>query len=775
MPVLVWKHGDGRLEVDESAMGMYLSKAAPGRVRVVGVLNGDASVDATFDATKEHQLLLHTMSPALPTLEGEENDKNALLWLHIEEGSNVAILSAKNEHLGRLLLVLLSSVLVYSQDAELNFDKLRWITELPTQLKIRSNQDEAGVMKDLASVLPRFVWVARNSKVKWLANPGSATKKTPMEYFDGLFTPENGFSEAVMQSNAFKTYFTTFFAARDCLMISRPLEASAGIELAYDLSRDVLRPDYVAAADKLFSRYLSVDAGEDLVPAKHVAGNTLVPAQFRILVAYYVDAFNAHQLPIIQNASTKMLQATCEQGFARAMEQYTHTFTSLLPAVADEATIPSSRILIMAHLQGLRAASIEVYSLSQQIPATNAAAQALLQEQLKQLHANLEASYADATAASADISRETCEALISTLHPLSLTETTAELAQRSREDFSDGLQATLLGFKSDLQHALAKYKAGATARNHQGSSSSAYDPEAGLGAAMYPTLQSYLTDHILGSVVEWGKEVLGLFEKHMAAAAEEKAELEQELAELTAADRLTDTTDRRKEFERELAARTEELSTLKSTLTAELEDKRMDLERLLLDLKGVTSKHEARVASTEKEIERIKAKTLKVEEQAQLEQQKRDALMQGAAMEILNLESNLHNEAKTLYNEQRQALAKVAELERSLNGKKTAHLQSLFALETGCTRTIEELRAAHKKDMADLKTQAKQDIFMLKKAYDSKKGVVQHQLDEVNVLIKQCEDQLAMLEPKLNLDGPVPRLTTAHGTRSTQDEMCKQS
>ncbi|EQC28538.1 hypothetical protein SDRG_13616 [Saprolegnia diclina VS20] len=777
MQVLVWKHADERLEVDDGAMDVYLAHAAAGRVRVVGLMNGDAPADATFAATKEHQLLLHTMAPSLPTLDAGDDEKQPLLWMHAEEASNVVVLASKNEHLGRLLLVLLSSVLLYSQDSELSFDKLRWIADLPTLFKLRSNQDEAGVMKDLASVLPRFVWVARNSKVKWLANPGSATKKTPMEYFDGLFALESGFSEGVMQSNAFKTYFTTFFPTRDCMMISRAVEANAGIELAYDLSRDVLRSDYVAAADKVHSRYLSGDAGEDTVPAKHVAGNAITPAQFRILVEYFVESLNTNQLPILQHAATKMLRVTCEQGIARATEQYTRTFASLVPLAAeDSATIPSSRLLLLAHLQSLRAASVEVYTLSQQIPVTNAAAQTLLQDQIATLHAALDAAYAEARASALELSQEACTTLLATLHPLSLTETTAELAQRPRDEFPDGLQATLLGFKSNLQRALAEYKAGATARNHQGSSNSAYDPEAGLGVAMYPSLQVYLSDHILGSVVEWGKQVLGLFEKHMATANEEKVALEQELAELTAADALTDTSDRRKEFERELSARTDELSSLKSTLTAELEDKRMDLERLLLDLQGVTSKHEARVASTEREIERIKAKTLKIEEQALLERQKRETLVHGAAMDILNIETSLHSQQKSLYSEQRSALAKVAELERSLNTKKTAHLQSLFDLETGCARQMEDTKAAHKKDMADLKTQAKQDIFMLKKAYDSKKSVVQHQLDEVNVLVKQCEDQLALLEPKLNLDGPVPRLNTAQGNpRSTQDEMCKQS
>ncbi|KDO33010.1 hypothetical protein SPRG_01826 [Saprolegnia parasitica CBS 223.65] len=769
MQVLVWKHADEHLEVDDGAMDVYLTHAAAGRVRVVGLMNGDAPADATFASTKEHQLLLHTMSPSLPTLDAGDDEKKSLLWMHAEEASNVIVLASKNEHLGRLLLVLLSSVLLYSQDSELSFEKLRWIADLPTQFKLRSNQDEAGVMKDLASVLPRFVWVARNSKVKWLANPGSATKKTPTEYFDGLFALESGFSEAVMQSNAFKTYFTTFFPTRDCMMISRAVEASAGIELTYDLSRDVLRPDYVVAADKVHSRYLSGEAGEDTLPAKQVAGNAITPAQFRILVEYFVESLNTHQLPILQHAATKMLRVTCEQGIARAAEQYTQTFASLVPLASEEsATIPSSRLLLWP--------TLGVYTLSQQIPVTNAAAQTLLQGQITTLLATLDAAYAKALASATELSQETCTALLATLHPLSLTETTTELAQRPRDEFPDGLQATLLGFKSNLQRALAEYKAGATARNHQGSSSSAYDPEAGLGVAMYPSLQVYLSDHILGSVVEWGKQVLGLFEKHMAAANEEKATLEQELAELTAADALTDTSDRRKEFERELSARTEELSSLKSTLTAELEDKRMDLERLLLDLQGVTSKHEARVASTEREIERIKAKTLRIEEQALLERQKREALVHGAAMDILNIETSLHSQQKSLYSEQRSALAKVAELERSLNAKKTAHLQSLFDLETGCARQMEETKAAHKKDMADLKTQAKQDIFMLKKAYDSKKSVVQHQLDEVNVLVKQCEDQLALLEPKLNLDGPVPRLNTAQGNpRSTQDEMCKQS
>ncbi|OQS03889.1 hypothetical protein THRCLA_03826 [Thraustotheca clavata] len=777
MRVLIWKDENG-LVVDENAVQEYGFHASMSHVRVVGVLNGDGPADVSVSPFKEHQLMLHTMNSNLVAMEMENHGKKAVLWMHLEEDSNVVVLAANNEKQGRLLLLLLSSVLLYSQDSELNFDKLRWITELPTQLKIRSNQDEAGVLKDLPNILPKFVWVARNSKVKWLAIPGSPTKKTPIEYFDGLFAPESGFSEAVMQSNAFKTYFTTFFGQRDCMMLSRAIEANSGIELTYNTSRDVLRPDYVAAVDKVYSRYVSSNAGEDTVPAKQVAGNTIGPTQFRILLNYYVDTLNEQQIPIIQHASTRMLQVTCEEGISKAVEKYTETFKTIVPPATDSPTaaIPSSRVLLMAHLQSLHAASIEVYNLSQQIPSTNNAAQTMLKDQIQAMQAKLEAAYTEASSCNAELSRETCEALLGTLKPLSLTETTEQLSKRPHEEFPDGLQATLLGFKSNLQTSLAEYKAGSTARNRQGSSNSAYDPEAGLGCAMYSSLQVYLSEHILGSVVEWGKQVLDIFEKHMAAAMEEKSALEEELAELTAADAASysNTSDRRKEFEQELSSRTEQLSSLKSTMTAELEDKRMELERLLLDLKGVTSKHEARVASAEKEIDRIKNKTLVVEEQAMLERQKREALVQGAATEILNLESNFHNEQKNLYSEQRQALGKVAELERALNSKKTSHLQSLFDLETTCTKKMEEMKLSHKKDIQDLKVQAKQDIFMLKKAYDSKKSVVQRQLDEVNVLVKQCEDQLALLEPKLNLDGPVPRLDNAPG-RSTQDEMCKQS
>ncbi|RHY46183.1 hypothetical protein DYB38_010850, partial [Aphanomyces astaci] len=83
--------------------------------------------------------------------------------------------------------------------------------------------------------------------------------------------------------------------------------------------------------------------------------------------------------------------------------------------------------------------------------------------------------------------------------------------------------------------------------------------------------------------------------------------------------------------------------------------------------------------------------------------------------------------------------------------KKTAHLQTLFEMETNCTKAVEDVRSKHKKELTELKTQAKHDISMLKRAYESKKGVVQRELDNVNALVKQCEEQLRSLEPMLDL------------------------
>ncbi|RHY02900.1 hypothetical protein DYB36_008700 [Aphanomyces astaci] len=764
MQVLVWVNDKNeQLSMDEEAVTAFESLAPSTKLRVVGVLNGDAAADTSFEETKDHQAMLHTMSQALPTQPTPAaSGKRPLLWMHVEASSNVVVLHGNNEHAGRLLLVLLSSVLLYSQDSELNFDKLQWISSLPSQLKIRGNQDEAGVAKDLGSHLPRFVWVSRNSKVKWLKDAATGASVSPVDYFNSLLAQDTGFSEASMHANAFKTYFSSFFPHRDVVMLSRALDLNAGIELAWDTPVDSLRPAYVSAVEKLHSRFVAPDAGQDTLPVKLVHGTALTASQFPILLDTYVDAVNAHQ-----------------QGVARASAAYAETFAALTSSEPG----CSSRALLLAHLKALSHASLEVFAITQQVPPAHAT---LLADQVANMHTLCEATYASQVESTTALSKATCDTVLQSLRPVAFSDATAELEHRSREDFSDGLHSILLGIKNSLQASLGEYKQRATP--------TAIDSDAGLGPAMYPSLVGYLRDEILQSVLEWGKQVLRLFEKHMRVAEAEKEELDNAYEIAVASDVSSsglDAADHRKLYEAELAARTDQLATMKSTLSAELEDKRTELERLLLDLRSMQSKQDARVASVEAEIQRIKTKAGDVEAQAQAERLRREQLVQGAASEISNMESTFHAEQKSLYNEQRELLTKVVELERAVVAKKTAHLQTLFEMETNCTKAVEDVRSKHKKELTELKTQAKHDISMLKRAYESKKGVVQRELDNVNALVKQCEEQLRSLEPKLDL----PRGSTSSISVSTpvnaghssslsapsptrrgkHDEMCKQS
>ncbi|RHY41011.1 hypothetical protein DYB38_008427 [Aphanomyces astaci] len=758
MQVLVWVNDKNeQLSMDEEAVTAFESLAPSTKLRVVGVLNGDAAADTSFEETKDHQAMLHTMSQALPTHPTPAaSGKRPLLWMHVEASSNVVVLHGNNEHAGRLLLVLLSSVLLYSQDSELNFDKLQWISSLPSQLKIRGNQDEAGVAKDLGSHLPRFVWVSRNSKVKWLKDAATGASVSPVDYFNSLLAQDTGFSEASMHANAFKTYFSSFFPHRDVVMLSRALDLNAGIELAWDTPVDSLRPAYVSAVEKLHSRFVAPDAGQDTLPVKLVHGTALTASQFPILLDTYVDAVNAHQ-----------------QGVARASAAYAETFAALTSSEPG----CSSRALLLAHLKALSHASLEVFAITQQVPPAHAT---LLADQVANMHTLCEATYASQVESTTALSKATCDTVLQSLRPVAFSDATAELEHRSREDFSDGLHSILLGIKNSLQASLGEYKQRATP--------TAIDSDAGLGPAMYPSLVGYLRDEILQSVLEWGKQVLRLFEKHMRVAEAEKEELDNAYEIAVASDVSSsglDAADHRKLYEAELAARTDQLATMKSTLSAELEDKRY------VYLRSMQSKQDARVASVEAEIQRIKTKAGDVEAQAQAERLRREQLVQGAASEISNMESTFHAEQKSLYNEQRELLTKVVELERAVVAKKTAHLQTLFEMETNCTKAVEDVRSKHKKELTELKTQAKHDISMLKRAYESKKGVVQRELDNVNALVKQCEEQLRSLEPKLDL----PRGSTSSISVSTpvnaghssslsapsptrrgkHDEMCKQS
>lgn len=107
------------------------------------------------------------------------------------------------------LLLLLSSALVYNDDGEINaqaIERLDWLADIAQILRIKTNQDEAGVgtfcssqptpinwcclltcgcvvitlANDFKQHAPKFIWLVQNFKVKWLTGE-DGEKLTPLQ------------------------------------------------------------------------------------------------------------------------------------------------------------------------------------------------------------------------------------------------------------------------------------------------------------------------------------------------------------------------------------------------------------------------------------------------------------------------------------------------------------------------------------------------------------------------------------------------------------------
>ncbi|ETK93481.1 hypothetical protein L915_03356, partial [Phytophthora nicotianae] len=84
----------------------------------------------------------------------------------------------------------------------------------------------------------------------------------------------------------------------------------------------------------------------------------------------------------------------------------------------------------------------------------------------------------------------------------------AELAERSREEFSDGLVRLLTQYKSDLRSALDQYM------------------QQSSGPAVDSCLEEALLQSVRGSIQKWSVMVLQQYKTHMRSWQEEKENLD---------------------------------------------------------------------------------------------------------------------------------------------------------------------------------------------------------------------------------------------------------
>lgn len=246
------------------------------------------------------------------------------------------------------------------------------------------------------------------------------------QYLEKSLEEEPGFSDAVMARNATRMYFNSYFPARDCVALSRPLESVSAVA-PHTTERDELRAQFVESVDKFYSAYLSPKSNSAL-PAKQLMGSELRADQLAVVLETYVAALNANNLPTIAQASSTLLQRSIADGFEAARQIYDEAMAAVVASLDESSQALSSGELHVAHYRGVQQAMIRISELSASLPEQ--LRRAAFHDNLAQWESQLNSALATRVQQNQQLSRDASAALLERLLPHNLEEMASELASK---------------------------------------------------------------------------------------------------------------------------------------------------------------------------------------------------------------------------------------------------------------------------------------------------------------------------------------------------------
>ncbi|RLN10054.1 hypothetical protein BBJ28_00013525 [Nothophytophthora sp. Chile5] len=632
------------------------------------------------------------------------------------------------------LLLLLSSAVLYNADGDVDapaIERLDWLADVAKLLRVKTMQDEEGLRADDVSVgaatasdfhehAPKFVWLARSFKLKWLRGV-DGEKLTPDAYLADRLAPEGGYGDAATQRNTLRMYLESYFPLRGCVALSRAAEGTATEDAMTE--RSALRSQFVDAVDALYAAYLSAK-GQDL-PAKQLMGRDLSSEQLVAVLDTYVAAMNDGKLPTMQKAANTLQQAAVSEAFRTAEETYKAEVDGGGSQETGEG-LKGARELQLAHLRGLQTAMAHVQELRSSLSEAQQKAQ--LQASVVQWEAQIAAIFQATVDRNAALSSERCGRVLERLLPRNLEQMAAELADRPRESFSDGVVRLLAQYKSDLRTALDSYALG------------------GSGAAKDACLEQALLQEVRPSIQNWAVAVLRQYRKHVRSWQEETLQLEAALNAARKQDSVLASGGQKRRSEQQLAAATQELSELRRVLHRELNDTKSELKRLASEVATMGLKHDVRVQSAQSDLQWTRSRTQELEKTLEHERQRKAEASSGAAQQLLAKQRSFHSEERSLLTQQKELLTQVVQLERQLLQKKTQQAQRVFELENQQAQTLDGLKAEQAAFARQLKSQAKTDLGLLRLEHRTQKKALQTESSALDQQMAAIRQRLAGFE-----------------------------
>ncbi|KAG2765690.1 hypothetical protein Pcac1_g22942 [Phytophthora cactorum] len=498
----------------------------------------------------------------------------------------------------------------------------------------------------------------------------------------------------------------SYFPVRDFVALSRAVEGNGTEIVPPETPRSELRTQFVDAIDELYADYLSDKAQK--LPSKQLMGHELRSEQFVVVLDVFVDAMNTRQLPTMQKASNALLEQEIVEVFDVAKQTYTNEMQAVASSVMDNSEKAlSERALYLAHST--------VFGQPWRIFVSWEA----------QVKRDFQETLEHNTKLSADI----CTKILERVLPQNLEAIATELAERPREDFSDGLVRQLTQYKSDLRSALDEYT------------------QQSSGPAVDSCLEEALLQSVRGSIQKWSAMVLQQYKTHMRSWQDEKEKLdsEYELSKVQESETTASATDQKRSYEEKLAQATEQLSELRRTLHSELNGKKSELERLTTEITTVNLKHEVRVQNAESDLAWARSRTEELEKSIVADRQRKEEIS-AAAAQVLERQRSFHKEERSLLVQQKDLMAQMVQLERELVHKKTQHVQKVFALQNEHAKKVDSMRTEQAKFERQLKSQAKKDMSSLELAHEKEKKAILAESTGLDKEMTDIQEKLAVFE-----------------------------
>lgn len=165
----------------------------------------------------------------------------------------------------------------------------------------------------MATFFPDFLWVVRDFTLQ-LEEEGR--KVTPRDYLESALKPQPPMTEEVVQKNQIRSLLSTFFPARDCVTMVRPLNDENLLRNLINQPYESLRPEFREQLDVLKKKVNSALKPKKMM-SKILNGPMLIS-----LAQNYVAAFNSGSSPVIATVWDRVIETQCDQALEDAKSAF---------------------------------------------------------------------------------------------------------------------------------------------------------------------------------------------------------------------------------------------------------------------------------------------------------------------------------------------------------------------------------------------------------------------------------------------------------------------